>query len=658
MLCNTNDPVEIFEQLNAYQAVTIDSDNSIDLDDAFWVRQCEDGCFELLVFITNTSKVINRESRHYLLAKDRVISTYHAKGLRDPMLSMNVTEKLSLNEAKGHDVIVFDIKVSANGESMLQAVTQGKADNICRLNYQLEQKDGVPDVSAMLESAQMCASILFEQRLKRGSVAFADLDNGFYCNEEGVLIDVELDDIHAQIMIQEFMIATNSLFAEYAKEAELPIIYRNHSAPKAIGQREDFITELINLYLASPNSRITGSAMPRALYNTFSRGHFGLDLPSYATVTSPIRRFADLHNMIILNNHLSNLPNQTTEESVCDSINTRLDELRDSKSTHLKSRDEGRALRKFNTKGSDLTATDLKFVVKSLPEGAKANKLTVAISEFLKNTPSTELIRAVWVHGVNSDENHTKKLGSAMLSLNGVCVSAMREMISQSKANWESQEESILSCGGISVTSSNNSEKQAFTTATKQWICLRFDVVEIETKEKLQSSTGSTNKNWKGDLLELCTKCKLPMPIFTVSKTGDVHAPTFICEATVTASGQKYKSEGVGSKLKLAEQAAAQDLFIKLDSIKQIKPNKHVKSKTQSTGNSKSTLNMFCQQNQLAAPIFQHRSIGEDHVPVFSSTCTVVFNGGNHSGTGSGSSKKQADQLSATEVLGKIEAYN
>ena len=26
MLCNTNDPVEIFEQLNAYQAVTIDSE--------------------------------------------------------------------------------------------------------------------------------------------------------------------------------------------------------------------------------------------------------------------------------------------------------------------------------------------------------------------------------------------------------------------------------------------------------------------------------------------------------------------------------------------------------------------------------------------------------------------------------------------------------
>ena len=139
------------------------------------------------------------------------------------------------------------------------------------------------------------------------------------------------------------MLLANELTASYAYWLEIPFVYRNHNRP----ERKDLYTLKAHLKeysnqtekiekLSDPKylqhvffkllkgktpeeihyiSTIFLNSMTRAYYEEIPRGHYGLGLERYATITSPIRKGSDFLNHFILGEVLNgNIDSPVLEE--------------------------------------------------------------------------------------------------------------------------------------------------------------------------------------------------------------------------------------------------------------------------------------------------------------------------------------------------------
>jgi ribonuclease R len=198
----------------------------------------------------------------------------------------------------------------------------------------------------MLLHANTLASKLLLMRRAKGALAMYDLSRLFLTDEEGNLRSYKsVDEVVDHIIIQEMMILTNSLAAQYSIENGIPCLYRNHE-PRLSAPPANVLAQIMEGWMQGGNfddqavrqqfSAVSG----KANYSNLSRGHYGLNLPAYIHVTSPLRRYADLVNMRQLSRHLlsESLPYSSVElESLGNTLNETIERRKEERSEGLKS---------------------------------------------------------------------------------------------------------------------------------------------------------------------------------------------------------------------------------------------------------------------------------------------------------------------------------
>ncbi len=99
----------------------------------------------------------------------------------------------------------------------------------------------------------------------------------------------------AQYSVQMMMIITNHLVAKEAQRQGIPWIYRNQkrSPPRPKLEHD-------NRDLDEPQEDIPASLLPVTTFSTIPSGHETLGLYPYAGFTSPLRKYPDLINHLIL----------------------------------------------------------------------------------------------------------------------------------------------------------------------------------------------------------------------------------------------------------------------------------------------------------------------------------------------------------------------
>lgn len=140
-----------------------------------------------------------------------------------------------------------------------------------------------------------------------GALPIYDMDGERIVDEEGNAISVRRHQIGAYRLVQETMLLANQALSEWAAEAGIPFLFRNHGAHfrgrydtgESFFRRDDAATAAVAKGFRAEDTpgRVE---MGRAAYESFSRGHYGLDAPAYGHNTSPIRRYADLANQRML----------------------------------------------------------------------------------------------------------------------------------------------------------------------------------------------------------------------------------------------------------------------------------------------------------------------------------------------------------------------
>lgn len=243
---------------------------------------------------------------HVRGAREKVETKYHSEG-SVPMLPRYLSEdSLSLLEGRNRKVlrvvVTLDEALDPTGTC---DVSFGDFKSLKRLSY--------PDVPGILSDkgheshalvapAAQLAERLMEKRRQSGAFVLYDLNKGWVVDEDGFLKKLDQDQsTFGYVIVQELMILSNQEVARWCAHNDVPVLYRTHMAKAHAPERSEMMGEIAaavgqSYGVVEALRQRVHLVMFRAKYEPVLRGHYGLNLPCYTHVTSPIRRYADLVN--------------------------------------------------------------------------------------------------------------------------------------------------------------------------------------------------------------------------------------------------------------------------------------------------------------------------------------------------------------------------
>ena len=313
------------------QIVTVDGEDSKDLDDGVYARKNPDGSYFLGVYIADVSHYVKEHAPLDREAYARGTSVYLVDRVI-PMLPKELSNGIcSLNAGVDRLSMACEMQISAEGEITSYEILPAVIHVYRRLTYNIVNKVLVDkaepflsdngDILPMLETLAELRGALKAKRHRRGSIDFDLPEVKVKLDENGHPVAlIKREGSLAESIIEECMLAANETVAKHMDTRNLPFMYRVHEQPS-----EEKIERLNNLLAAfglfvkqdeqghikpidvqqvlekvegRPEERIISTvslrSMQQARYSEQSLGHFGLAARYYTHFTSPIRRYPDL----------------------------------------------------------------------------------------------------------------------------------------------------------------------------------------------------------------------------------------------------------------------------------------------------------------------------------------------------------------------------
>ena len=564
---------------------TIDSKESLDLDDAIWVETYGD-TGKISIHIADPTEVIDLDSPLDKTVRKRIETLYLARG-RIPMLPPALSEqKLSLLEGEPKLTLTVEIELKATGEISNYRIFESCFVSLGKLSYTEAEEIGNnpdPPLFLALNSAQMWAKVLNRLRIKNG--AFAGIIKGnYYINEDG---DIKKISGNSQVLIAEYMILANTVVAQWLTEKSLISLYRNH-APQG-----DLPEDINWQDLESEDSKNFRSSyshcLAKAVYSPVCQGHFALATPNYLHFTSPLRRFADFIVHRIVKAELAGQETPYTKDEItklAEEINQFRLEQKERQSNYLKQKRDKSLLK--TTDYSELDSKDFSRLI-YLSVGKESfseirNEIEIRLSGGqLTNTDLSVIL-------FKTEEQELKELifntieEKSLVNLLDNCAKILEEINHLKYEEIIYNPEQLLFISRLIVTFNNQNltpseivkgknKKDAKTQAYKAWLSAYINqklvppselskpeshltVLEpevVELKHKLPLST----------LNNLCQQNHWKKPSFKYEQQDGI----FICTVTVKLEEKTISKVGKATKKRTAQNIAADKILSELDTL-------------------------------------------------------------------------------------------
>ena len=285
----------IRRDLTGVPCVTVDDVSTLDMDDALSFERTTDG-YLLGIHISDVATIVPRNSTIDKESRGRATSVYvpdrtvhmlplslatdHASlkaGTVRPAVSclIHLSDDLRI---KSHEIVLSLIKVTKRlTYNDVDSAWDSDAATKLLLPFQTLYQF---TVNCETERTANGASRI----QKRDMQPVIDPDGGFHFEE----VDEESP---GRALVAELMVLANSLFAHYAVQNKLPLIFRGQEAADPSGDRA-----IAALPPGPAQDFAIRARLKRSVTSVAAQHHATLGLSAYAQVTSPIRRFADLVN--------------------------------------------------------------------------------------------------------------------------------------------------------------------------------------------------------------------------------------------------------------------------------------------------------------------------------------------------------------------------
>jgi ribonuclease R len=223
--------------------VTIDGETARDFDDAVFVRQLENGNYELQVHIADVAQYVTPNSPLDQEARLRGTSVYFPDR-SVPMLPLELsTDICSLRPKVDRLVLSCTMEIDHQGEIAGYEINEGVIRSAERMTYTAVNAVIEGDVEARREySTQVehfermrdLAMILNRKRKRRGSIDFDLPEAVIEFDELGMMKSITRSERNiAHRLIEEFMLSANECVAHYLESKRIASLYRIHEKPDA-----------------------------------------------------------------------------------------------------------------------------------------------------------------------------------------------------------------------------------------------------------------------------------------------------------------------------------------------------------------------------------------------------------------------------------------
>ena len=326
---------------------SIDNDTSKDLDQIEWAEQLPDGRIRVLIGVADVDARVIRGTIIDGHAKSETTSVYTGVKVF-PMLPAELSEGItSLNENEDRVALVIEYTVDKAGTAADGKAYRALVHNRAQLAYNsvgawLEGKGPAPakvaanaDLAAQLKLQDTAAQRMVDGRFQHGALDLETIETRPVMLADQAVEIARLTKNRATSLIEEFMVAANSVIARTFEDAGVASIRRIVRTPKRWDRIVELAQGLGTTLPAEPDSKAlndfllaqkqkdpdhfpdlslaTVKLMGPGEYvlvkpNEVSPGHFGLAVQDYTHSTAPNRRFPDMVTQRLMKAWLAKAP--------------------------------------------------------------------------------------------------------------------------------------------------------------------------------------------------------------------------------------------------------------------------------------------------------------------------------------------------------------
>ena len=275
--------------LTSQRCVTIDDDDTRDIDDGLALERRPDGA-RLWIHVADPGRLVEPESPLDLEARRRGSSLYLASG-NLPMFPLELTTgPFSLRAGVRSAAWSTWVDLDSEGEIADYGIVRSWVKPTFRLSY--SDADDLIDLAPPEEPDLADLDQLLDRRRQwrvRQGALLMDLPEGRIRSRDGEPVLEVSEPSPSRAMVAEAMILAGAIAARFGVEHNLALPFRSQ-LPAELPPKAELD--------ALPDGAVRFAAikrcLSRGLMGTQASAHFSLGLPAYAQATSPIRRYGDL----------------------------------------------------------------------------------------------------------------------------------------------------------------------------------------------------------------------------------------------------------------------------------------------------------------------------------------------------------------------------
>lgn len=288
------------KKINDY-IISIDADNTVEIDDALSCRKLENGNYLLGVHIASILGYFNYESDIVQNAFNRIHSIYlHNKDLKDnnmiPIFPLEFSkDKASLVEGKDRLTRSYLFEIDKDGnivskEFLKTIINNNKKTTYDEVNNIIKNGSDNKELEITINNLKAVTEILSTkyapnevyELIKESSEDTSDLKVKRHGSEQ---------------IVYQSMLLTGNKVAEFFAENNYPCLYRVHKVEDKVNKKiESLINGLVNTYGGEQKKslyKLLSGIYPKGTYD-IKGAHSGLGLEHYCHCTSGLRRSADI----------------------------------------------------------------------------------------------------------------------------------------------------------------------------------------------------------------------------------------------------------------------------------------------------------------------------------------------------------------------------
>lgn len=266
--------------------ITIDDEETKDIDDALSYKEIEDG-YQIGIHIADAAHFVKEET---LLDKEACsrATTIYVPDKKIEMLPQLLSEELC-SLVEGQDRLAISVIISFDNSNNI--VNYEVFESVIHVNKRLSynEADKICMEDPLISKLLYIAEFIKQKRISDGAIIFNFPELKIKVNEQKeISVGKYKNNSSTQMLVSEYMILANYIMAEYLYKNKIPCIYRSQEEPsEVLDINGSDIEKLISMFKQR-------RYMKKSEVSVFPNEHHGLGIKLYCQMTSPIRRYSDL----------------------------------------------------------------------------------------------------------------------------------------------------------------------------------------------------------------------------------------------------------------------------------------------------------------------------------------------------------------------------